>query len=272
MRFYLGTHKPVWLARTAEPLFVSRRTLAEVRKPPRAIGIWALDSGGFSELSMFGEWRTSPAAYVAEARRWSTEVGGLQWAAIQDWMCEPFMLARTGLSVVEHQRRTVASLLELRGLAPELPWAPVLQGYRLDEYLRCADLYEAAGINLAAEPVVGLGSVCRRQATAEARVIVRRLATERKLKLHGFGFKVGAGAAVGACLASSDSLAWSQHARHRPPLPGHEKPGPGRRFGHRSCANCLDYALAWRKKVVEEMRQPPLGRLFDRWRGEQVPE
>ena len=45
-----------------------------------------------------------------------------------DWMCEPAMLARTGLTVAEHQAGTVANYLELRAAAPELPFIPVLQG------------------------------------------------------------------------------------------------------------------------------------------------
>ena len=66
--FFLGTHQPHWLARTEVPLFISHRALARrsPRRPlPRARGPWALDSGGFTELSTYGEWRTTPAAYVA---------------------------------------------------------------------------------------------------------------------------------------------------------------------------------------------------------------
>jgi hypothetical protein len=33
-----------------------------------------------------------------------------------DWMCEPFMLAKTGLSVREHQQRTVTNYLNPRVL------------------------------------------------------------------------------------------------------------------------------------------------------------
>ena len=72
MRFFLGTHEAHWLAdpRFARvPLFVSRRRLTLRRKLPRAVGTWALDSGGFTELQMHGRWTLSPAAYVAEVRR-----------------------------------------------------------------------------------------------------------------------------------------------------------------------------------------------------------
>lgn len=56
--------------------------------------------------------------------------------------------ARTGLSVWDHQLKTVASYLNLMTLDAELPWMPVLQGFTLDEYLRCADQYGRAGVDL----------------------------------------------------------------------------------------------------------------------------
>lgn len=115
MRFYLGTHRPRWLASLAVPLFVSRRTLAPLRRLPRARALWALDSGGFTELTIHGRWTVAPAEYACEVQRLGAEIGGLEWAAPQDWMCEPAVRERTGLSVEEHQRRTTRNLLELRG-------------------------------------------------------------------------------------------------------------------------------------------------------------
>jgi hypothetical protein len=103
----LGVHRPAWLATAGVPLFVSHRMLAQRRTLPRASAPWALDSGGFSELSLFGEWRTGPGDYATAVSRYIEEVGNLRWAAQQDWMCEPSMLRRTGLTVADHQRRTV---------------------------------------------------------------------------------------------------------------------------------------------------------------------
>ncbi|MBQ1164751.1 hypothetical protein KBZ21_43000, partial [Streptomyces sp. A73] len=74
-----------------------------------------------------------------------------------------------------HQQRTVDNLIELRTLAPDIPWMPVLQGWTLQHYLDCLARYTDAGIDLAAEPIVGLGSVCRRQATSEINEIVATL-------------------------------------------------------------------------------------------------
>lgn len=248
--FYLGTHHPAWLAQTDVPLFVSHRTIGKLHSPPRSLGPWALDSGGFSELSLYGEWRTPPSEYVATVRRLRDEVGNLQWAAIQDWMCEAEILARTGLTILEHQTRTVANLLELRSLAPDLPWTPVIQGWTEGQYLDHVDMYAAAGVDLFAEPLVGIGSVCRRQATLRAEMIVRGLATDG-LRLHGFGFKVRGLEQVGGALVSADSLAWSVGGRYRAPIPGHDKPGPGRPRGHKKCQNCIEYALEWRTELVE---------------------
>jgi hypothetical protein len=103
----LGAHMPHWLAELDVPLFVSHRRLAGRRTLPRARTGWALDSGGFTELSMFGGWRTAAEDYVAAVRRYATEIGNLEWAAPMDWRCEPVMLAKTGLDVPDHQRRTV---------------------------------------------------------------------------------------------------------------------------------------------------------------------
>lgn len=94
MKFYLGTHKACWLARTDVPLFVSRRTLCGMKTLPRAKGLWALDSGAFTELKDNGKWTVSPWDYIREVRRFREEIGGMEFAVVQDWMCEPFMLKR----------------------------------------------------------------------------------------------------------------------------------------------------------------------------------
>lgn len=250
MRFYLGCHMPNWLATAGVPLFISRNRLKNRRTFPQAIAPWALDSGGFTELMQHGRWTITPEQYVAEVRRYRDAIGMLDWAAPMDWMCEPWVIeggqhgplsfAGTGLSVAEHQRRTVDNLLELRALAPDLPFIPVLQGWTLADYEYCAQLYIEAGIDLAAEPVVGLGSVCRRQATKEIGQIVTTFA-DRGLRLHGFGVKTLGIAEYGGDLTSSDSMAWSMDARRHDPLPGHK---------HRNCANCLDWALNWRRRIV----------------------
>jgi len=242
MIFYTGAHHADWLATAGVPLFVSRRTLVKVRRLPRAVAPWALDSGGFTELEKHGAWTLSPRAYVAEVRRYAAEIGGLAWAAPQDWMCEPVMLKRTGLTVEEHQARTVANYLELRSLAPELPVIPVLQGWTHGDYIDCWEAYARAGVDLQSLPLVGIGTICRRQHTLRSNMIIRDLAAEG-IRLHGFGFKVTGLRACSDALVSADSMAWSYQARKNPPLWEH-------RGLHRSCANCWAYAAEWRSELL----------------------
>lgn len=246
MKFFLGTHHPHWLAdeRFADvPLFVSHRQLSRYKTLPRAVEEWALDSGGFTELSMHGRWTLPAADYARAVRRYRDEVGGLAWASPQDWMCEPVMLARTGLTVTEHQRRTIASVQELRALGA--PVIPVLQGWSLVDYWRHVEDYDRAGINLRAEPVVGVGSVCRRQDTSGAANLMHGLARDG-LRLHGFGFKATGLRACSDVIASADSLAWSLNARRSPPL-------PECRERHKSCANCPRWALRWRAALLQSL-------------------
>jgi hypothetical protein len=253
VNFYLGTDNPAWFRRTDVPLFVSRRRIARLKSAGPALGRWSLDSGGFTELSRAGRWGITPARYAEEAAGWMGSIGGMEWAAPQDWMCEPFVLEMTGKSVAEHQELTVASVMELRALAPEVPWAPVLQGWGIDDYHEHVELYRSAGIDLAAEPIVGVGSVCRRQATDEAAEILASLAIGHGVRLHGFGLKRGAMEKASIYLASADSMAWSFSARRSTPLPG---------CTHNKCSNCLRYALRWREDVLRAIESPTQARLF----------
>jgi hypothetical protein len=212
----------------------------------RAFGLEQGDMAlhGFSELSQFGRWTIGHDEYVAHVRNVVSDVGRLQWAACQDWMCEPQVIAKTGLSIPIHQERTIDSYIALMTTAPEIPWAPVLQGYGLNDYKRHVDAYLARGIDLFRSPVVGLGSVCRRQATDDVEQLIDDLATAG-LRLHGFGFKLGGLRRVASRLTSADSMARSFDARREgyPMFP--ECIGD-----HINCANCLRYALSWRKRVL----------------------
>lgn len=228
------------------PLFVSHARLAHYKRLPRARTTWALDSGAFSEISKHGRWTIKAREYVAAVRRYRDEIGRLAWCAPQDWMCEPHIVARTGLTVAEHQVRTVASVVQLRALAPDLPVIPVLQGWTLHDYVHCIRLYEDAGIDLRAEHTVGLGSICRRQATDEIGDIVKSLA-QAGLKLHAFGVKTTGLHRYGSYLSSADSMAWSLQGRYAGPC---QHPRPGRTKTPVSEANCLNYALEWRNKII----------------------
>ena len=250
-RYYLGTHQPGWLWLEhvpAMPLCVSRRRLAKIKRPGRARAPWILDSGGYTELSMYGRWTIEPRRYVAEVARWSAEIGMLAWAAPMDHMCEPWVIhgggphkcPGTGLTVEKHQHLTTENYLELCGLWPlegdgPCPFIPVLQGWRAGQYIWHREAYEAAGVDLASLPTVGVGSVCRRDDVLQIANVIAMVAG---LPLHGFGIKSSALKLVAKDLISADSLSWSDDARHNPPLPGHQT-------RHQHCNNCPDWAAMW---------------------------
>lgn len=199
---------------------------------------------------MYGKWDVPVRQYVDEVERFSEQIGNLDWAAPQDWMCEPWIIEKTGLSVDEHQWRTVENFLQLRALAPHLPFVPVLQGWTFEEYVIHAQMYLGSGIDLTRERVVGIGSVCRRQQMQGGREVVEHFAGQG-VRLHAFGLKLNGLREIGYLLESSDSLAWSYNARRNPPLPG---------CTHRSCSNCIHWALHWRERVLKALttQQPSL--------------
>lgn len=251
MKFFLGTHEPSWLTRSTVPLFVSRRRLVRLKQLLPATCEWSLDSGGFTELNMHGQWSITATEYASETRRYAAEIGRMQWAAIQDWMCEPFVLDKTKKSIREHQILTVKNCVELRALAPEIPWCPVLQGWTIDDYFVCVDMYADNGIDLSRESIVGVGSVCRRQGTSEIAELFGSLATAG-IATHAFGLKTLGLKQCRGLIKSADSLAWSYRARRDQPLKGCK---------HKSCANCYRFAMQWRESLLRESR-PSQRRLF----------
>jgi hypothetical protein len=281
-RFLLGTHQPGWLNHAGVPLFVSDTRLRVYKRLPAAVAPVAYDSGGFTELQRHGRWTIPPTDYVARLRRYRDEIGHMAWAAPQDWMCEPLIIngGRVGSTVFagtrrfldphgwltddhivwEHQIRTIDNYVLLRELAPDLNIRPAVQGWLPEDYVRCVDLYwERAGIDLTREPLVLVGSVCRRQGMDEAGRILTALHQIGVTRLHGLGFKTLGLIRFADLLTSCDSMAWSDDARKlRHPAPG--CPGKIRRPGEpvKNCANCLHYALTWRAAVLAaaEARHP----------------
>lgn len=251
MKFYLGVHVPGWLFREefrGVPLFISHNQMRKRKSMRGAVTEWALDSGGFTQLSKHEDgWpRGCEEPYVEAVYRYM-ETGTLAFASQQDWMCEPWLMH--GRTVREHQERTVSNYLRLRELAPELPWLPVLQGWELGDYVTHVGTWLEAGIDLTTFPRVGVGSVCRRQATDDIGRIMGLL-SEGGISIHGFGVKKAGLKKYGHLLGSADSMAWSFAARRDDPLPGcrHGKEGTG------NCANCPRYALRWRGQLLDNLR------------------
>jgi len=213
MRFFTGLHQPSD-ARHFDAAFISVNRL-RVRKAPMRAGEWIMDSGAFTEISTHGRYRHDVASYAAEIRRWATNGSGRLLAAVaQDWMCEPWIVAKTGLSVADHQRLTIERYDAL--LAEDTAGAyvlPVLQGYAPEDYVVHLTMY---GERLAHGQWVGVGSVCKRNGSpgqvAAVLLAIKRVRPD--LKLHGFGLKTTslADPLVRSMLDTADSMAWCFNA------------------------------------------------------------
>lgn len=231
MNFFVGLHQPSDAAHF-ERAFVSVNRL---RTRQKLLGAreWIMDSGAFTEIAQHGRYRSSVEDYAAEINRWAAKDGGLVAAVAQDWMCEPWIVKKTGLSVTEHQRLTVERYDALLPLVRGVYVMPVLQGYTVSDYISHLRQY---GQRLKPDAYVGVGSVCKRNVNVgEIEDILASIKRVRPdLRLHGFGLKSTAlqSALVRDLLHSADSMAWSFAARRQ-----------GRN------ANSRDEARAWIDRI-----------------------
>lgn len=70
------------------------------------------------------------------------EGSGLQVAVLQDWMCEPDVIAATGLSAPQHQQLTLDRFDAIAAAGTgRIPLMAVLQGWRAADYRRHLDAY-----------------------------------------------------------------------------------------------------------------------------------
>lgn len=263
---YLGTHLDDWIGRDGmPPLFISRNRLVRKRSrtdarprrwpTPRCESV-ALDSGAFTELLRHGRWTVTPDEYADFIMQAADHFGDrLDFVAVQDWLCAPSMIERTGMDLDWHIKASVESVAELRGLLPEELRRyifPVLQGWQPEDYMACAALYADVGIDLESERYMTIGSLVR--GDDDSVIAVLSAVSEIGVPFHTFGVKgralvegyrqtstyVPSGEpcfwrAVG--LSSSDSTNWSYVARKRKIKLD--------RCTHQNCGNCCKWAINW---------------------------
>ena len=205
-----------------------------------------LGNGAYDLITRHGRHLDTPKEYVRAVRLYDGRIGNLQWAAPQDWCTEPGALRRSGATVAEHCERSVQSYVDVTGwwerLAPQrrCPFRFVVQGDTVDDYLRCWDLAERRGVDLAGADLIGVGSVCTREREPEIAEIVAALRERTSARLHGFGVK----AEAMSLFDDADSMAWSQTARKQ-----HLKHPVCTQF-HRVCTSCFEYATWWHDRMI----------------------
>lgn len=211
MRFFIGLHQPSD-AQYFDSCMISVNRLYK-RKGPFTVGDWILDSGAFTQVARNGGYRNSVADYAQAIVRVKGN-GNLLAAVAQDYMCEPFVLKKTGLTVQQHQELTIERYVELVLAETGAFIMAVIQGYEPHEYVRHVRMYDDF---LEHGQWVGVGSICKRNGNPEAIAnilwMIKRYRPD--LKLHGFGLKTIALASpvVRSYLHSADSMAWSFAAR-----------------------------------------------------------
>jgi hypothetical protein len=182
LRFFVGLHQPSD-ARHFDDCFVSVHRLKD-RKSDFSVRNWILDCGGFSTISLYGGYPEPVEAYAVQVERWR-HCGNLLAAVSQDYMCEPHMLAITGLTIADHQRLTIERYDALTELVKDTYIMPVLQGYSPEDYVSHIRQY---GSRLKPMAWVGVGSVCKRNGDPRAiEAVLLAIKEERPdLRLHGF--------------------------------------------------------------------------------------
>lgn len=212
MRFFVGLHQPSDAAKVSSPAFISIHRIRN-RRGPFVVGDWIMDSGAFSTIKMHGGYPHPVSEYAEQIKRWSGN-GNLLAAVAQDYMCEPIMLERTGMTIAEHQRLTIERYDALLREDCGVYIMPVLQGYAPDDYASHLRQY---GERLASGAWVGVGSVCKRNANPRSiRGVLDAINSVRPdLRLHGFGLKITAlrDGYIRERFATADSMAWSFAAR-----------------------------------------------------------
>lgn len=214
MQFFVGLHQPSD-ARHFARCMVSVNRLAR-RRSGFVAGYVMLDSGAFTKVARDGGYTEPPEVYAAQVVRWSRLVQ-LVAACSEDYMCEPFVLRKTGLSIEAHQRLTVERYDALRALVGDAAYLmPVIQGYLPQHYAQHVRDY---GERLAPGAWVGVGSVCKRNGSPrDMAAVLRAVKSERPdLRLHLFGAKLTAlqSHEIRAMAYSADSMAWSFRARRQ---------------------------------------------------------
>lgn len=207
---FVGLHQPSDCKHFSRS-FVSVNRL-RARKSDFVVGDWIMDSGAFTEIAAHGRYRESVDGYVDQIERWR-KCGNMLAAVSQDYMCEAWILKKTGLTVQDHQRLTIERYDAIKAKTTAYIM-PVLQGFAPADYVAHVRAY---GQRLTAGMWVGVGSVCKRNGDPGAIFdVLSAIKRERPdLRLHGFGLKTTAlkDGGVFNLLHTADSMAWSFAAR-----------------------------------------------------------
>jgi len=151
-------------------------------------GLTFLDCGGYVFFNEHGYFPFTAAAYLNLVAYLKPD-----YYASMDYPCEPSISsALSGMDVMARIRATVENCQLLADMECMTGGSlvPVIQGWQVEDYQFCLDLYLSAGL---IRPYMAVGSMCTRSNTAEIADLVigvHAAATRAGVKqLHFFGLK-----------------------------------------------------------------------------------
>ena len=175
----------------------------------------SLDSGGFVASVLYRGFPFTVPQYMelCAAAPW-------QWFASMNMTCKPEIAAdeeavRDRIAGTVRLNHECLREARMRGIADR--FMPVIQGHRVEHYLRCLDRMP----ELTAFPLVGIGSMCRRHVEDDEIGILRvvdeldRAFRGTRCRFHCFGLKTTGMSELRQHprVASVDSQAWGLSAR-----------------------------------------------------------
>ncbi len=145
----------------------TKRKWRPIRFPKQANLRW-LDMGGFTALNRWGDYPFT----IGNALNLVALIAPNFYSTL-DYPCEPDIARKAVLQTnVERIEATVQNAVEMacwECLVPSATMVPVIQGYTLEEYCRCIDLYAAKGL---VRPYMAVGSMCRQLSNQELHALI----------------------------------------------------------------------------------------------------
>lgn len=176
---------------------------------PKMVERLILDSGGYAFFSRWGEYPFDLEKYL-ELAYYLRDLHPLYRVATLDYPCEPDINRSQIMTNEERIQKTVSNAVECFHKDNSIPWLPVIQGYTVEEYLYCIDLYNDYGIG---SDYWAIGSICSRKgAPYELRNIITKIKERHQTqKLHAFGLGIPylSDPQIFNAIYSSDSAAWN---------------------------------------------------------------
>jgi len=227
--------------------------MTKTNTPPKCAKVLFVDSGGFGTIYAHGRYKKTDLQYLAYVKKHKP-----RYFALRDYCCEPEVLRKWNRTVRQHIHMTLDHHLRLLDLVEKISVesqpVPVLQGWELDDYLYCLDLFREHGLINGRFDLLGLGTICRKVNLKSCKSILLRLREEipSKIKLHGFGVKLSflKDLAVWNALYSVDTVAYDFISRWKVLRGGADK----KDASEKSARNYLSKIDALRQKFGSQKR------------------